>query len=622
MQSETGASSSSLFDTHVDQTVEADAWRLFAQAQDLSAFANAWLTILSRSYPDVQESALMLGAPDQGHYEIVARFPRSATSQDDPLPGNCAAVLEASLERRRPAIEDTGHAQLRIGYPLIFSGKLNGVVLVEADARDRSTSRRIMRHLQWSAPGIEAFLGRHDRERGSASAAKAQFLIGAADALAAEDHGIDAARVFANLLTRQFNCDRVAVGRYRGHRSRLVAVAQSVKVDRRDTVSRAIEDAQNEAIDAEIPIVASGNNQVAPGILSANLILSRRLGGAEIVSIPLFRSDRAIGAVTMQRAAPFSEADIDLADVVAAVAGPLLHDKWQQDRWLPMIALDRTTDVIRKLFGPRYFAWKLTTVAILAATAFLTFATDTYRVRARAQIQGETRRLISAPFDGFIRTQYARAGDIVPADFVLAELQDNDLELERLRQIAHKRQHQLELDQALAKRDLAEINIARAQIDQSDAEIDLSQQMIARAKLRAPFAAVVVSGDLSQSVGKPVSRGDTLFELAPLDRYRVTALVPESEIGEIAVGQTGQMLLSALPDRTYPFKIVSVTSVAQAAEGTNGFEVIGTVPAEDQSMRPGMEGVIKIEIERRNLAWIWVHPAIDWLRIKLWGLIP
>jgi multidrug resistance efflux pump len=214
------------------------------------------------------------------------------------------------------------------------------------------------------------------------------------------------------------------------------------------------------------------------------------------------------------------------------------------------------------------------------------------------------------------------AGDVVAAEALLAELQDNDLELERLSQIAHKRQYQLELDKALATRDLAAVNIARAQIEQTDAEIDLSDQMITRAKLRAPFAAVVVSGDLSQSVGKPVSRGDTLFELAPLDRYRMTAVVPESDIAWVKIGQKGELLLSALPDRIYPIEIYSITPVAQAGEGVNGFEVLGTLETKDQSIRPGMEGVVKIEVGTRNLAWIWIHPVIDWLRIKMWSVIP
>ena len=230
--------------------------------------------------------------------------------------------------------------------------------------------------------------------------------------------------------------------------------------------------------------------------------------------------------------------------------------------------------------------------------------------------------MASAPFDGFIQAQFARAGDVVAADAPLAQLDTNDIELDRLRQIAHKRQYQLELDKALAKRDLAEINIARAQIDEAEAEIDLSDQMIARATLRAPFAAVVVSGDLSQSVGRPVSRGDALFELAPLDHYRMNAVAPESDIAFIKPGERGELLLSALPNNTFAFEITAITSVAQAGDGVNGFEVIAPIAGAGEALRPGMEGVAKIDAGRRNVAWIWLHPIFDWARIKLWSLIP
>ena len=67
--------------------------------------------------------------------------------------------------------------------------------------------------------------------------------------------------------------------------------------------------------------------------------------------------------------------------------------------------------------------------------------------------------------------------------------------------------------------------------------------MLARAKLVAPFASVIVSGDLSQSIGRPVSRGDTLFEIAPLDRYRVTLVVPDTDIRLIAPDMKGEILL-------------------------------------------------------------------------------
>ncbi len=38
--------------------------------------------------------------------------------------------------------------------------------------------------------------------------------------------------------------------------------------------------------------------------------------------------------------------------------------------------------------------------------------------------------------------------------------------------------------------------------------------------------------------------------------------------------------------------------------------------------RPGMEGVAKIDIDRRRLAWIWGHRLTDWLRLALWSVRP
>jgi hypothetical protein len=621
MASSESASTSAAFASLGGETVaEPDVWRILAQTERLEEFARAWMMLVAQSAEPIRRAVLLLGPPDHGPFEPVAFYPEAAAQEN--LLGDAANVLRAAVERRRPAVEGGEGAATRIGYPLTFAGLLHGVVIAETRAQDAQATRRLIRHLQWSAAGVEAFLARDVYRRGRTAVDKAQFLIGAIDAMSAETHGDDCARVLANLLARRFDCDSVAVGRYRNQHTRLAAVSQSAAIDRRNMLSRDVEAAMDEAIDQESALIAPRPNGAAFLAASAHDRLARQFVNAHFLTLPLFLKEKPLAILQLRRGKAFTQAEMDLIDALGAAAGPLLSEKWALDRSLPLLAYDRAAEFGKKLIGPRHFGLKIGVAAALAAIAFLSLATDTYRARARAQIQGETRRLISAPFDGFIRAQFARAGDVVPAGFVLAQLQDNDLELERLRQIAHKREFQLELDKALAKRDLAEINIARAQIAQTDAEIDLSDQMIARAKMQAPFDAIVVNGDLSQSVGKPVSRGDTLFELAPLDRYRVTAVVTEADIGLTQVGQTGELLLSALPDATYPMKVVSVATVAQAGDGVNGFEVIGSVDAKDRRLRPGMEGVAKIEVGRRNIFWIWAHPLIDWLRVKIWSLVP
>jgi hypothetical protein len=41
-----------------------------------------------------------------------------------------------------------------------------------------------------------------------------------------------------------------------------------------------------------------------------------------------------------------------------------------------------------------------------------------------------------------------------------------------------------------------------------------------------------------------------------------------------------------------------------------------------ERLRPGMEGVGKVKVGERSLAWIWTHGFVDWLRVALWNWMP
>ena len=138
----------------------------------------------------------------------------------------------------------------------------------------------------------------------------------------------------------------------------------------------------------------------------------------------------------------------------------------------------------------------------------------------------------------------------------------------------------------------------------------------------APFDAVVVSGDLTQRLGAPVSRGEVLFELAPLDAYRVVLEVDERDIADIRPGQTGELRLAALPEDPVRFVVEKITPVSEAHEGRNTFRVEARLDDAQAALRPGLEGVGKVDVERRRLLWIWTHDIVDWLRLALWRWLP
>ena len=328
--------------------------------------------------------------------------------------------------------------------------------------------------------------------------------------------------------------------------------------------------------------------------------------------------------MTFERAAgrPFDQQTIDVADAVASILGPALLDKRLNDRLLVIKCFDALAAQTRRLLGPGYVGRKLAVIAAIAAIGFFYFATGGYRVSAGGQVEGKVRRSIGAPFDGFVGEAPKRAGDLLHEGDLLATLDTRDLTLERLRWVTERQQHLTEYDQALSKQERADALKYQSLLGQAEAQIRLVDEQLVRARMLAPFDGLVVSGDLSQSIGAAVRRGDVLFEIAPLENYRVELRVNESQIADVALGQSGELVVAALPDQTFPFEVERVTPVAAVRDGTTSFIVEGRLTASSERLRPGMEGVGKIEVGKRRLIWIWLRSALYWGRIAVWKWLP
>lgn len=605
---------------------DAALWTEVMTARDLAVFARAWLAIVGRSAPAIVQSAFLHGSAADAPLKPIARWAKTPGAVDaDRFSHGIAPLLAAITETRQPAIEavDDGPDTKFAGIPVVIDDTLHAAVLVEAALGDTSAARRLMRHLQWGSAWIETFLRRTSEAHEQSLGYRATTMIDTLNAAVSQDSHAAACRMFTARLAEIFHCERVCFGYRRYQASHITALHQSASFERKQALARTIEAAMDEAIDQKMALLTPAPDDAAY-IAHAQENLARQNGAVAVLTVPVVHGGDPVGAVTLERftGATFTQDEVDLCDALTAAIGPVLVDKRQHDWSVGRIVYERALNVARKIVGPRHLGHKLSAAALFGAALFLAFATDTYRIHARGQIQGEVRRILNAPFDGYIRAQHARAGQIVRQDEVLAELQDNDLTLDRLRHVAQRRQYQLEFDRALSKRDLAQTNIARAQIEQKVAEIELADQMLARTQVRAPFDSVIVSGDLSQSIGRPVARGDVLFEIAPLDRYRITLIVPETDIQSVRSGQTGELLLAALPERVFEFEIRTLTTVARAADGVNGFEALADLREPDPRLRPAMEGVAKITIGRRHLVWIWTHELYYWLRVKIWSLIP
>jgi hypothetical protein len=109
-----------------------------------------------------------------------------------------------------------------------------------------------------------------------------------------------------------------------------------------------------------------------------------------------------------------------------------------------------------------------------------------------------------------------------------------------------------------------------------------------------------------------------LFEVAPLDAYRVVLNVDERDVAELSPGQHGELVLAGMPYERLPFTVRQLTPISTPQEGRNFFRVEAQLEGGSVRLRPGMEGVGKVDVGERKLLWIWTHSFTEWLQLSLW----
>jgi len=592
------------------------AWSRFAGADSVEAFVGAWLALLCRGLSGARAAVVVLGDPDTGPFVPAGAWPVEEAA-DAPL----MDVAEQALGRRQPVMRQA--EQAFVGLPLLLDGHLYGAVAVRLSP-DGLPPGKAVRHLRWGAGWIEVLLRRDlARSQEALQTRTAAALAMLATVLEQREFGA-AANALVIELARSLDCDPVSLGMRRGRRLRVVALSHAAGFGRRTSVLRDIRAAMHEAIDQQAVILwpAAPDWDYRVTLAHQELVDTHKAKSA--LTVPIQHDGEIIGALTLERAREpgFDAAAVELVDAIATMVGPVLEEKRRNDRLLVVKIADALAVQATRLLGPRYFGRKLATLAFIALVWALSTATTTFSVTAPAELQGTIQRTVVSPFNGYLAAESVQAGDLVEAGQVLARLDDQDLRLERLRQVTSRSQRQAEYDQALAGHDRAGANIIETQIRQIDSQIALVDEQIARTRIRAPFTGMVVSGDLSQSIGATVERGQELFRIAPLDGYRVILEVDETDLAAIEPGQEGTLRVAPLPDLPLPYRIDRIRPVSDQKDGRNFFRVDARLLSEDPRLRPSMKGVTRTDIDRRLLVEVWTRPFLDWLRMAVWRWEP
>ncbi|ULG68280.1 HlyD family efflux transporter periplasmic adaptor subunit [Marinobacterium sediminicola] len=583
-------------------------FRLLHEESD-PVFFSAWFNLLNDGLGGIQEGVLVLGPANTGPFEPKASWPYKT-----PCSAALMAAAEQAMELCRPVMQRAG-AHLLFAMPVVHNNDLLGVLAISPNSPGLSIQQK--NWIQW---GLGWLLGHGSVQAGASDGELNERLILLLELLMSSLDSDDLEQAVQTVLSQasvSLNCDRIALGFAHRQGVKLFSLANVAEFSRKIDLVQDLEAAMVEAVD-QGEAVAWPGDQDSLVIRDAHRALAERQGNHTLLSIPFIRDREQYGVLTFEWAEEPETDNIELATAVAPILGQVLLKGRNQDHgWL-----DHTRRLLatpfKRVFGAGYLGTKMLAMGALALVLFFSLAEGEFRIDSDARLEGALNRSLAAPFDAYLEQAILRAGQVVKAGDLLAKLDDRDMRLELAKLESQEAQYTRQLQLAQASWDSAQAGVISAQLAQVQAQLTLVRTMLQRTEIRAPFDALITSGDLSQDLGLPISKGQVLFELAPLADYRLVLDVPEADIGYLQVGQRGELVLKAFPDQPAHFEVSLITPLAEARDGQNLFRVEAQLDAFTEGMRPGLEGVGKVSVDERKLIWIWTRELRHWLSLSLW----
>ena len=588
---------------------------------ELQSLALNWLNWQASMVSGVLCAGIFLpGKNANQEQQLLAQYPQNGVNLAllEQVASVSLASGKSSIRFNQVYTSNQGQTCDLLACPLMVDGQVSVMVALAISPRSKPQCHAVKQLLEWGMLWLETLLRQEVASRREQSAVILKLLHAVLAHTSVKAAALEAANVLATYLA----CERVSIGLSYGLSARLVALSHIAHFERDREFIREIEAAMNEAIDQDCFLVYRQGAKPCAAVMQAHARLAKQQGNKIIYTRVLATQSGPIGAITCElgNKADLTKDKLALYETVSRILGPVLSLRMKNEAsWLK-----KTFSALRaslaSLLGLSYLKIKIALLSAMLAITGLSVLPGTFEVKASATLQGKVRQLLVAPQDGFIEKGMVSAGDLVEQGKVLATLDDSRLQLERQKWQSESNKLKKQYQQAFSERERAQLGILQARLDQVSAELQLIDAQIARTRLTAPFDGIVLSGDLDQAQGSPVTQGQVLFEVTPLDHYRVMLEVDEHDIARLQPGQSGSLIMTALPGTRFNLTLEKVIPVAISSDGYNYFRVQARLEQPSPLLRPGMRGVAKITIAQRDLLWIWTHELKERLSLWLWSL--
>ncbi len=432
----------------------------------------------------------------------------------------------------------------------------------------------------------------------AAEPAQAEFLLRTVTTLLDCPDPVDAYRLLVDRLQHGLGARQVvlALCSRRGACCRIRAISGTRQFDTHSEAVRAMQDACQESLvrggATQWPPAAPEHGQAA----LAHRQLLARTGAQRVASmaLPDSRGD-VLGVLLVLDASPTGTSLLPEAWIAPLVSA--LRCRRDGER-------GRVGRVVRK-FARGISRPRGRLLALLAVALGVLLAVPVpVRVACECVLQPVTRRFVVAPYDGVLERCLVAPGDVIARGTTLARMDQREIRWELAQVDADRARAEKERDAARAAHRTSAAQLAELEMQRLAVQQRRLQHRLDNLAVRSPIDGVVVAGDLEKAEGAPLTIGQSLFEVAPLDRMLCELSVPEEDIGQIAPGMAVRVSLDARPGAAIRGEIERIHPRAEVRGNTSVFVAEVGLDNPDGQLRPGMNGTAHVLAGRRSVAWL------------------
>ena len=296
---------------------------------------------------------------------------------------------------------------------------------------------------------------------------------------------------------------------------------------------------------------------------------------------------------------------------------------WWYEREFPW--QDNDVAIVHRLAGSYAYAWKALTkksggwsatmkkpsawlVGLLLAGALCV----PVRVStvAPVKVMAKDPVIVSAPMDGVIADVVVSPNTMVLQDRILFRYEDTNIRNQF--QVAEKQLAVARAEHAQAvqagfadAQRKADAPLKEAEVALKETERDYAQEMLEQVDVRAPQTGLLLYTDKADWVGKPVSVGERVMEIADPQRVELRIDLPVSDALMLKDGAEVAAFFDALPLESFTATVSRASYHAEVLPGdVLAYRVMAELSAADPRLRIGWQGSAKVYGERGPLAFL------------------